>query len=235
MWTGSCITRVSNPFSDCNTFANQYVKWQIPTGPDSSSSRKRWYKHSKQTEILLFIDNNIVFLFATQKRVKLPASINKQREKGIDGKKKNSEREECEPIIMRLIVTERRKEMCVNVKRAGRFLSFVSHRFVVVFHCCVNFLLSFSIFLSMLCVVLASFSAALSFFYLVLSVPFLSLFPFLKVTYFLSSVPSLFYGSHSLSLSYQPCFSVPLSFFHSPPLLSSPHSLSLLLHKTKLL
>lgn len=200
MWSCSCITKVCNPFSDCKTFANHYVKLQSPTGSDNSSSSRRWYKHSKQTEILLFIDNNTVFLFATQKRVKLPASINKQRERGIDGKKKNCEREKCEAINLRLMVTERRKGMCVNVKRAGRVLSFLSHRFLVVLHCCVNFLLSFSICLSFLCVILDSFSAAVSFVYLVPCVPFLSLFPFPTVTYFLSSVPSLFYGSHSLSL-----------------------------------
>lgn len=148
MWSYSCITKFCNPFWDCKTFANQYVKLQSPTGSDNSSSSRRWYKHSKQTEILLFIDNNTVFLFATQKRVKLPASINKQRERGIDGKKKNCEREKCEAINMRLMVTERRKGMCVNVKRAGRVLSFLSHRFLVVLHCCVNFLLSFSICLS---------------------------------------------------------------------------------------
>lgn len=49
------------------------------------------------------MDNTIVFLFAAQKRVKLPASINKGRERwGIDGKKKNGEREESGPINMRL-------------------------------------------------------------------------------------------------------------------------------------
>lgn len=49
------------------------------------------------------MDNTIVFLFAAQKRVKLAASINKQRKReGGRWKKKNGEREECVPINTRV-------------------------------------------------------------------------------------------------------------------------------------
>lgn len=59
------------------------------------------------------MDNAIAFF-----SLKLPASINKYRERDrVDGKETNGEREECGPINMRLysLGENWRKEMCVNV------------------------------------------------------------------------------------------------------------------------
>lgn len=71
------------------------------TEPCWSTRLRMWNKDTKQTVILTFIVITIAFLLAAQKRGKLPASINKQRD-GMDGRKKNEEMEECGPINLRL-------------------------------------------------------------------------------------------------------------------------------------
>lgn len=78
-------------------------------------------KHAKQSDVLAFMVNTIVFLLClTEAGETTCLDQYAKRKRGRDGKKKNGEREEFGPINMRLLSLREnwRKGMCVNVKRA---------------------------------------------------------------------------------------------------------------------